>query len=100
MTVTLTLDMPSDLAEQVHALPPATLNRLVVAALPGVLGAAYEDDFDDPEDRDMSELPPLPAILTEPLHESLRKGFEAADAGQVIDGEAFLARLRQRTGRA
>lgn len=125
MTVTLTLDLPADLAERVQALPPATLNRYAIATLPGMVDAAEadagdtepvdeafiaeliaadeENDADDVEANlpdDIYLTHPLPPLLTEPLGEALRAGFADIDAGRVTDGETFLARLRQRTGRA
>ena len=96
MTVTLTLDVPADLAERVHALPADTINRYAVAALPGLLDAAEGDAGEsDPEDADMSELPPLPPSLTQSLADDLREGFADLDAGRVVDGETFFAELRE-----
>ena len=103
-TVTLTLDVPADLAERLHALPADTINRFTLAALPAVVEAAEEaDDRDDSSKidfpADVYERYPLPPLLREPLSEALRAGFADLDAGRVTDGETALAELRRYVGR-
>lgn len=110
-TVTLTINVPDDVASRFHALPADTFNRFTVAALPGLIDAldaaeTAQTEFDAGEEADEEEWPgdiylthPLPASLTQPVGEMLRKSHEAAEAGRVIDGETFLANIRKRAGR-
>ena len=102
MTVTLTLDLPADLAERIHALPPATLNHFAVAALPDWLEAAektkasfeYYDASSEPAD--MGFVAELHAAFAEadqvgtiPFEEVLRR-VEAED-----EAAADLRRVRR-----
>ena len=49
---------------------------------------------------DIYERFPLPACLTESLSETARKVNADSEAGRVIDGDTFLAKMRERARRA
>ena len=96
-TVTLTINVPDDVASRFHALPADTINRFAVAALPGLLDVldAAEAEADDDLPADIYLTHPLPPLLREPLGDALRAGFADLDAGRVTDGETFFAELRE-----
>ena len=102
--MTVTLDLPPRLYEQVQADADA-FNRAVADFLRDLIADRYEeaDKADGADDNDLRahlEAHPLPASLTQPLGPMLRASQEAADAGRVIDGDTFLANIRKRAGRA
>ena len=95
--MTVLLDLPAHVAGRVEA--DARAQNLSVSDLlrDAVIGL-YDDEADEwPADIYLTH--PLPASLTQPLGEMLRKSQEAAEAGDTVDGDTFLAEMRRLSGR-
>ena len=87
--VTLTLDLPEDLANELMLLPEAERNRRAAKVL---IESKAEIATDSDEESD--DLPPLsPEDL-----ESVGRGLADADAGRFVDPETVYAKLRKQVG--
>ena len=95
---TLTLDVPDTVAQTVAQLSEvdraAYLARVNAFAVATLSNDETDDENDLPDDIYLTH--PLPPSLTQSLADDMREAREAIDAGQVINGETFLADLRRR----
>lgn len=97
--MTLTLDLPPHLANQVWATAQAQ-GRPVADVVCDAVADWYEDaDEFYPEDKDMVDLPPLPPSLIQSLADDMREARADVDAGRLIPGHIALAELRHYVGR-
>jgi predicted transcriptional regulator len=83
--MTLTIELPEDLAAQLASLPEEERNRYAVAALREKLAEDAADEAD------------LPPLTAEDLS-AIGRGIADSDAGRVKEGAAVFAKLRQRLG--
>lgn len=84
--VTLTLDLPDDLANELMSMPEAERNRYVAVAM--VRGA---DLVVDENDQDI-------APTSEEDLAAIGRGLADSDAGRVMDADTFFAQMRRELG--
>jgi predicted transcriptional regulator len=83
--ITITLDLPDDLAATLQAMPADERNHFATAAL-----SAAINDEDDEENK--------PPVWTQEDLDSIGRGLADADAGRFVDAETVFANLRKRVG--
>lgn len=100
--MTIILELSPETASRLEA-DAKKQNRPVVDVARQALDDRYDGDtagdYLYPEDEDMANLPPLPAILTEPLAVALCAAREDIEAGRIVPGHVALAELRHLVGR-
>ena len=92
-TVTLTLDLPDDMASRFHALPAEKMRRYTAAALPDVIKAAEaaELDADYPKDTDVDDEPIDMAFVAELI--AADEEYARTGKGTSISLEELEARM-------
>ena len=98
MTMTITLELSPETISHLEADAKAH-NRPVADIARDAIAGYYDDKLLYPEDADMADLPPLPAILTEPLSVALEAAREDIETGRTVPGHVALAELRRLVGR-
>ena len=93
--MTVTVEIPASLSARFEAHARAE-NQDLAQLAQTLFTAALYDEYDEDGD---TPLPPLPAILTEPFADDIRKGGEDLVAGRVVDGATAFALLRRRIER-
>jgi len=84
--MTITLDLPEDLAAALSDVPEADRNRYAVA----LMRAGWWQSEDDGAEEEEGQTPLSQAEL-----DSIGRGLAEADAGKGLPGESVLAELRQ-----
>jgi hypothetical protein len=86
--MTLTLEIPDDLASRLLTVPEKERHNFALAALRTCL------DEDNEVDEEEIAMDSIPEILLRPAPDAIKKALADLDEGKGIDGKILIAELR------